>query len=77
MTTSTFFTFSSAHTDDINQATLSLDNSEHFQLVVIVDFIHLLKQYLAISGDDTKVIDALNQQHFSQQKTLLEHVQEL
>jgi len=76
VTTSLFSSFSSAHSDDINQATLSLDNSEQFQLVVIVDFIHLLKNHLAISGDDTKVIDALNQLSFFQQKKLLEDVQE-
>jgi hypothetical protein len=77
MTTSTFSSFSSAHTDDINQATLSLDNSERFQLVVVVDFIHLLKDHLAISGDDTKVIDGLNKLSFVQQKKLLENVQDI
>jgi len=76
VTASLFSSFSSAHSDDINQATLSLDHSEQFQLLVVVDFIHLLKNYLAISGDDTKVIDALNQLSFFQQKKLLEDVQE-
>ena len=77
MTTSIFSSFSSAHTDEINQATLSLDNSERFQLVVDVDFIHLLKDHLAISGDDTKVVDALNRLSFVQQKKLLENVQDI
>lgn len=64
-----------AHSDDINQATLSLDNSEHYQLVVTIDFIHLLKKHLAITGDDAKVIDALKQRTFFEQKQLLDNVQ--
>tara|TARA_R110000737_G_scaffold328370_1_gene343027 strand:- start:2019 stop:3179 length:1161 start_codon:yes stop_codon:yes gene_type:complete len=63
-----------AHSDDINQATLSLDSSEQYQLVVTVDFIHLLKQHLEITGDDVKVIDALNQLSFIEQKKLLDNV---
>ena len=63
-----------AHTDDINQATLSLDNNEQYQLVVTVDFIHLLKKHLDIAGDDTKVIDALNHLSFIEQKKLLDNL---
>tara|TARA_B110000211_G_scaffold156052_1_gene176897 strand:+ start:7102 stop:8229 length:1128 start_codon:yes stop_codon:yes gene_type:complete len=66
-----------AHTDDINQATLSLTNGEHYQLTVTVDLIHLLKQYLNISGDDEKVMIWLNQQSLSEQKSLLEQLKQL
>lgn len=76
-TTSFYSPFSSAHSDEINQATLSIDNSERFQLVLVVDFIHLLKNYLVISGDDTQVINTLNQLSFSQQKKILEDVREV
>lgn len=73
---SALFSLSSfAHSDDINKATLSIESNEHFQLVVTVDFIHLLKKHLEISGDDTKVIDVLNQLSFFEQKQLLENVQ--
>ncbi|WP_220464166.1 MULTISPECIES: HupE/UreJ family protein [unclassified Colwellia] len=75
LTTALFSCASSAHSDDINQATLSLDNSEHYQLVVTVDLLHLLKKNLNISGDDTKVIGVLNQLSFVEQKKLLEHLQ--
>lgn len=74
-TTALFSCSSSAHSDDINKATLSLNNSEQYQLVVTVDFIHLLKKHLAISGDDTKVINLLKQYSFVEQKKLLEHLQ--
>jgi hydrogenase/urease accessory protein HupE len=74
-TTALFSCASSAHSDDINKATLSLDNSEHYQLVVTVDLLHLLKKHLDISGDDTKVIGVLNQHSFVEQKKLLEHLQ--
>ena len=74
-TTAFFACASFAHSDDINKATLSLDNSEHYQLVVTVDLLHLLKKYLEISGDDTKVIGVLNQHSFVEQKKLLEHLQ--
>lgn len=66
-----------AHTDDINQATLSLTNGDHYQLTVTVDLIHLLKQYLNISGDDEKVMIWLNQQSLSEQKSLLEQLKQL
>lgn len=66
-----------AHTDDINQATLSLTNGEHYQVTVTVDLIHLLKQYLNISGDDEKVVIWLNQQSLSEQKSLLEQLKQL
>ena len=66
-----------AHTDDINQATLSLTNGEHYQLTVTVDLIHLLKQYLNISGDDEKVMIWLDQQSLSEQKSLLEQLKQL
>lgn len=66
-----------AHTDDINQATLSLTNGEHYQVTVTVDLIHLLKQYLNISGDDEKVMIWLNQQSLSEQKSLLEQLKQL
>ncbi len=66
-----------AHTDDINQATLSLTNGEHYQVTVTVDLIHLLKQYLNISGDDEKVMIWLNQQSLSEQKLLLEQLKKL
>jgi hydrogenase/urease accessory protein HupE len=75
LTTTLFSCISSAHSDDINKATLSLDNNEHYQLVVTVDLLHLLKKHLEISGDDTKVIDVLNQYSFVEQKKLLEHLQ--
>ena len=75
LTTALFSCASSAHSDDINKATLSLDNSEHYQLVVTVDLLHLLKKNLNISGDDTKVIGVLNQLSFVEQKKLLEHLQ--
>lgn len=74
-TTALFSCASFAHSDDINKATLSLDNSEHYQLVVTVDLLHLLKKHLDISGDDTKVIGVLNQHSFVEQKKLLEHLQ--
>lgn len=74
-TTAFFSCASSAHSDDINKATLSLDNNEHYQLVVTVNLLHLLKKHLDISGDDTKVIAALNQHSFVEQKKLLEHLQ--
>tara|TARA_R110000744_G_scaffold50709_3_gene109476 strand:- start:178 stop:1353 length:1176 start_codon:yes stop_codon:yes gene_type:complete len=64
-----------AHSEDINQATLSLDNHERYQLIVTVDFIHLLKKHLDITGDDYKVIEALNQLSFIEQKKLLENVE--
>jgi hydrogenase/urease accessory protein HupE len=73
--TALFSCASSAHSDDINKATLSLDNNEHYQLVVTVDLMHLLKKHLEISGDDTKVIGVLNQHSFVEQKKLLEHLQ--
>jgi len=66
-----------AHTDDINQATLSLTDGDHYQLTVTVDLIHLLKQYLNISGDDEKVMIWLNQQSLSEQKSLLEQLKQL
>lgn len=66
-----------AHTDDINQATLSLTNGDHYQLTITVDLIHLLKQYLNISGDDEKVMIWLNQQSLSEQKSLLEQLKQL
>lgn len=66
-----------AHTDDINQATLSLTNGDHYQLTVTVDLIHLLKQHLNISGDDEKVMIWLNQQSLSEQKSLLEQLKQL
>ena len=66
-----------AHTDDINQATLSLTDGEHYQVTVTVDLIHLLKQYLNISGDDEKVMIWLNQQSLSEQKSLLEQLKQL
>jgi hydrogenase/urease accessory protein HupE len=74
-TTAFFACASSAHSDDFNRATLSLDNSEQYQLVVTVDLLHLLKKHLEISGDDTKVIGVLNQHSFAEQKKLLEHLQ--
>lgn len=67
-------TTSFAHTDDINQATLSLENNEHYQLVVTVDFIHLLKQHLAINGADNKIIQTLSTLSFLKQKQLLEQL---
>lgn len=72
-----FSNASFAHTDDINQATLSLENGEHYQLTVTVDFIHILKKHLNISGDDDKVIKALNQQSFLEQKKLLEQLKNI
>ncbi len=63
-----------AHTDDINKATLSLENNERYQLVVTVDFIHLLKQHLAINGADNKVIQTLSALSFLKQKQLLEQL---
>jgi hydrogenase/urease accessory protein HupE len=75
LTTAFFSCASSAHSNDINKATLSLDNSEHYQLVVTVDLLHLLKKHLDISGDDAQVIGVLNQHSFVEQKKLLEHLQ--
>ena len=42
-----------------------------------VDFIHILKKHLNISGDDDKVIKALNQQSFLEQKKLLEQLKNI
>ena len=75
LTTCSFSNISSAHSDDINQATLSLDNNERYQLNVTVDFIHLLKEHLDISGEDSEVLTALNQQSFIEQKRLLENLE--
>lgn len=74
LTTSLCSITSFAHTDDFNQATLSLDNNERYQLIVTVDFIHLLQEHLDISGDDNNVLLALNQQSFFEQKKLLENL---
>ena len=75
LTTSLCSITSFAHTDDFNQATLSLDNNERYQLIVTVDFIHLLQEHLDISGDDNNVLLALNQQSFFEQKKLLENLE--
>ena len=75
LTTSLYSITSFAHTDDFNQATLSLDNNERYQLIVTVDFIHLLQEHLDISGDDNNVLLALNQQSFFEQKKLLENLE--
>ncbi|WP_220469753.1 HupE/UreJ family protein [Colwellia sp. MB02u-10] len=75
LTTAFFSCASSAHSNDINKATLSLDNSKYYQLVVTVDLLHLLKKHLDISGDDAQVIGVLNQHSFIEQKKLLEHLQ--
>ena len=74
VTTSFFSSTSSAHSDEINQATLSLKNAESFQLVVEVDFIHLLKKHLAVTNSDNQVIELINQLSFFEQKKLLENV---
>ena len=74
VTTSLFSSTSSAHSDEINQATLSLENAESFQLVVEVDFIHLLKKHLAVTDSDNQVIELINQLSFFEQKKLLENV---
>jgi hypothetical protein len=74
VTTSFFSSTSSAHSDEINQATLSLKNAESFQLVVEVDFIHLLKKHLAVTNNDNQVIELINQLSFFEQKKLLENV---
>ena len=74
VTTSLFSSTSSAHSDEINQATLSLENAESFQLVVEVDFIHLLKKHLAVTNSDNQVIELINQLSFFEQKKLLENV---
>lgn len=74
--TTTFAAFHSfAHSNDINQATLALDNGERYQLEVTVDIIHLLKQHLAIFGNDSDVIEALARLSLLEQKQLLEQVQ--
>lgn len=75
LTTSLCSISSFAHTDDFNQATLSLDNNERYQLIVIVDFIHLLQEHLDISGEDNNVLLALNQLSFLEQKQLLENLE--
>lgn len=64
-----------AHSDDITKATLSLENNEQYQLTVTVDFIHLLKKHSEISDNDDKVINAINQMSFVEQKKLVEAVQ--
>ena len=64
--------FCLAHTSDINKATLSLEDSEQYQLTITVDILHLLKNYQNIIGDDTKVIESLRAMSFSQQKQLLD-----
>ena len=74
VTTSLFSSTSSAHSDEINQATLSLENAESFQLVVEVDFIHLLKKHLAVTDSDNQVIELINQLSFFEQKRLLDTV---
>ena len=74
LTASFFSSTSSAHSDEINQATLSLENAESFQLVVEVDFIHLLKKHLAVTDSDNQVIESINQLSFFEQKRLLENV---
>jgi|GEM_PF-225542 len=74
LTASFFSSTSSAHSDEINQATLSLENAESFQLVVEVDFIHLLKKHLAVTDSDNQVIELINQLSFFEQKKLLENV---
>ena len=78
LVTASFFSLtSSAHSDDINQATLSFEDAEHFQLVVEVDFIHLLKKHLAVTDSDKQVIELINQLSFFEQKKLLENVQNI
>ncbi|MFT6507822.1 HupE/UreJ family protein [Colwellia polaris] len=74
VTASFFSSTSSAHSNEINQATLSLENAESFQLVVEVDFIHLLKKHLAVTNSDNQVIELINQLSFFEQKKLLENV---
>ena len=74
VTASFFSSTSSAHSNEINQATLSLENAESFQLVVEVDFIHLLKKHLAVTDSDNQVIELINQLSFFEQKKLLENV---
>ena len=74
VTASFFSSTSSAHSDEINQATLSLENAESFQLVVEVDFIHLLKKHLAVTDSDNQVIELINQLSFFEQKRLLDTV---
>lgn len=77
VTASFFSSSSSAHSDDINQATLSLENAERFELVVEIDFIHLLKKHLAVTDSDKQVIELINQLSFFEQKRLLENVQNI
>lgn len=77
VTASFFSSSSSAHSDDINQATLSLENAERFELVVEIDFIHLLKKHLAVTDNDKQVIELINQLSFFEQKRLLENVQNI
>ena len=74
VTASFFSSTSSAHSNEINQATLSLENAESFQLVVEVDFIHLLKKHLAVTDSDNQVIELINQLSFFEQKRLLDTV---
>lgn len=74
VTASFFSSTSSAHSDEINQATLSLESAESFQLVVEVDFIHLLKKHLAVTDSDNQVIELINQLSFFEQKRLLDTV---
>ncbi len=64
-----------AHSDDINKATLSIENHEQYRLTVTVDFVHLLKRHLEISGNDEKAINVINQMSFVEQKKLVEAVQ--
>lgn len=64
-----------AHSNKVNQATLTINNEQKYQLVINVDLIHLLKQHLALSTDDAETINTLKQLSFIEQKKLLENVE--